>query len=424
MGKYFVARSPKESSRPLTGFRTQKPAQLSNSLASTSNLRNLTSDMVLSLQSTLGNAYVQRLVKQANKPSDMIQRRWDDTTLNYQTMKEEKTAGQFRTKSKTKKFGTSLRNAVDGFIRAVQEGKEKEVVNKLKKLREVLQDDSKRQINPTKGADTKKWNSGAAEEAAEAFFKKWIAAVSEHLEHVEQSDNWLKDFQAVYGIKQEKKKWGKKRAKKSGSFNITREILEDHVKAYHKSRFYHMTRPGNVVSIMETGLDPRYGGSDKGLSEAHSDKDTSEVYKQESKGVVHLGKDYYSIVGMEGTFRERYPDETPHYLRAFIGAKQRKRLIVDTRVDNGNYLNDISIAKAVKSEEGIPSEYIYEGSFDELTAHRQEAICSRIREFYPDPKPTVEQVVLIHLEALRQQLIYTDDPNPMRKPPLPRRYSQ
>jgi hypothetical protein len=203
-----------------------------------------------------------------------------------------------------------------------------------------------------------------------AFYTKWIAAVNEHIQHVQTSPLWMSDFQTLYG---------------ANIPALTNAVLQTHVNAYHKSRFYHMTRPGNVASILHAGLDPTYGGTKLGLSEAHPDRDTGERYKQSSRGYVHLGKNWWSIQSMEQTLRDKYPNEAPQYLRAFLDEEDWENLQIDRDVALGAV--NVAEAGAVKTMQAIPAAVIYAGRFDALPLDKQLAIAQRIRDHYPLRNP-------------------------------------
>jgi hypothetical protein len=56
----------------------------------------------------------------------------------------------------------------------------------------------------------------------------------------------------------------------------------------------------------------------------------------------------------------------------------------------------------------IGPEYIWSGKFTSLSQEKQQEICEVIREYYPNPKPTWQQVLQIYLQAINDEEVSDD----------------
>jgi hypothetical protein len=56
----------------------------------------------------------------------------------------------------------------------------------------------------------------------------------------------------------------------------------------------------------------------------------------------------------------------------------------------------------------IGPEYIWSGKFTSLSQEKQQEICEVIREYYPNPKPTWQQVLQIHFQAINDEEVSDD----------------
>jgi hypothetical protein len=179
---------------------------------------------------------------------------------------------------------------------------------------------------------------------------------------------------------------------------VDSQLFNTHVKAYKDSRYYHLTKQTNVANIMNTGLDPNFGGSKAGLSDAIG----SEEYKQNSSGHVHVAN-YWVSQSMEKTLTDK--NLVPEYLRAFVGKDQKDMMRNDQ--DMMGYA-----PYAWKTKEKIDPDAIYSKNvaFTTLPLAKQRTIASKIREHYPSPPPSIDDVVRIHIKCLANQLLFSDHP--------------
>jgi hypothetical protein len=134
-------------------------------------------------------------------PETLIQRAWDTTLLNYQTMNGEKT-GKFRTGKATGFIlGKSLRDLVTDFRTALTNRNAVNAKKALVGLKTRLTTDSQKTLKEPKDRDKPQnfvWNAVQAQLEANTFYTKWIAATDAHIEHTEIEEYWLADFRRAY----------------------------------------------------------------------------------------------------------------------------------------------------------------------------------------------------------------------------------
>lgn len=174
--------------------------------------------------------------------------------------------------------------------------------------------------------------------------------------------------------------------------------LAKHQKAYDKAVFYHNTGPHNAPSIHRDGLlnQPdrvkKYGEDVVGMSL----RGGPEYHGDEKKGVFLGARKFAISQGLNGQNVRAVlpPERTNEPIHWFDDEKPTGyddgRLFMDEKFRGGGLFTPAS----------IHAEHVWTGRFTELPEDRQRSICQTIAQHYDGPKPTWQEVLDTHLEAI------------------------
>lgn len=141
-------------------------------------------------------------VQTSSVSATVIQAKWSDLLLRYNTMKTEKQDGAFKTgKFKIGWNKKSLQKWISAFLAGLAENKPKEALHALEGLLDQLNADSKSKIGKPKNAGNN-WDEQAAKNNAAGFYTRWKNAVTEHRQYIMEESEWMEDFQIAYGVRQ------------------------------------------------------------------------------------------------------------------------------------------------------------------------------------------------------------------------------